>query len=87
MEMELRHLEFGSIAKTSTGFFAIVPRRTKVRDQICVLEGSTSLSVLKAHNSGHYEHVGRCYSVGLSNGEAKEFLETGRSKLERLGLT
>lgn len=86
MEMELRYLEFGSVAETSTGFFAIVPRRTKVGDQICVLEGATSLSILKAHRSGHYEHVGLCYSVGLSNGEAKEFLMTGRARIERLEL-
>ncbi|KAI1418477.1 hypothetical protein F5Y13DRAFT_184117 [Hypoxylon sp. FL1857] len=57
----------------------------QVGDRVCVLEGSNTLSVLRRvpDNRGHYIHVAPCFVVGLMNGEAKGFMESGWSKIQR----
>ncbi|KAH8650010.1 hypothetical protein BX600DRAFT_442096 [Xylariales sp. PMI_506] len=83
---ELPRMDRASMARTSAGYFALVPKRgTLVGDQICVLRGSYLPSIIRP-KSDYYEHVRSCYCVGLSNGEARRFVEQGISKIQRLEL-
>ncbi|KAK3934363.1 heterokaryon incompatibility protein-domain-containing protein [Diplogelasinospora grovesii] len=73
------------LAHTSLGYLALVPPRTAVGDKVCVLKGGQLPSVLRLRD-GYYEHVGTCYCVGLSQGEAAEFIRDGKAQVEVLEL-
>ncbi|KAK2601815.1 ADP-ribose diphosphatase [Conoideocrella luteorostrata] len=70
--LEIRELNYTAIAETSKGYLSIVPIGTKVADQICLMNRSDSASVIR-EKSEHWEHVGRCYSFGLSEHRSEEF--------------
>ena len=70
--LEIRELNYTAIGRTSRGYLSIVPIGTRTADQICLFNRSDSASVIR-EKSGHWEHVGRCYSFGLSEHRSEEF--------------
>ncbi|KAI1211521.1 heterokaryon incompatibility protein-domain-containing protein [Annulohypoxylon truncatum] len=67
-------------------YIGISARGIQVGDRVCVLKESNTLSVLRMTpgNEKYYIHVAPCFIVGLMNGEAKRFLESGHCKVQRI---
>ncbi|KAJ4326551.1 hypothetical protein N0V84_003076 [Fusarium piperis] len=59
--METGHAEMRSISVTDYGFFALVPRYSKVGDVVCVLKGAKSSFVMRPVEKGVVELVGDCH--------------------------
>ncbi|KAJ6445463.1 D-arabinitol 2-dehydrogenase [Purpureocillium lavendulum] len=72
--LEIRELDYASIATTAKGYLGVVPIGTKVGDELCLLHKSDCASVVRERN-GYWEHVGRCYSFGLSEKRDEEFVK------------
>ncbi|KAL6886798.1 hypothetical protein GGI43DRAFT_418392 [Trichoderma evansii] len=70
--LEIRELNYTTIAETSKGYLSIVPIGTKAADHVCLMYKNDSASVIR-DKGGHWEHVGRCYSFGLSEFRTGEF--------------
>ncbi|OAA80371.1 Heterokaryon incompatibility [Akanthomyces lecanii RCEF 1005] len=82
--LEIRELDYTCVAETSLGYLVVAPVGAKCGDQLCLLNRSDSASILR--DGGEYwEHVGRCYSFGLSDYRTKEFEKT-MSKFQILEL-
>ncbi|TQV91249.1 heterokaryon incompatibility protein (HET) domain-containing protein [Cordyceps javanica] len=64
--LEIRELDHASVAETSRGYLAVVPVGARRGDRLCLLHRSDSASVIRGARGGYWEHVGRCYSFGLS---------------------
>ena len=71
--LETRELDYTCIATTSKGYLSVAAIGTKVGDQVCLLHRSRCASVIR-ERSDHWEHVGRCYSYGLSECRSKELM-------------
>jgi hypothetical protein len=69
--------------ETTSGYLGLSPVGTKPGDILCVLKHCEIPVVLrKAPEGEHYLFVGTTFVVGLMNGEAVEFINSGRSKPE-----
>lgn len=75
--LEIRELNYTSIAETSKGYLCIVPIGTKAADQVCLMYKNDSASVIR-DKGGYWEYVGRCYSFGLSEFRTGEFTSSIR---------
>lgn len=70
--LEIRELNYTSIAETSKGYLCIAPIGTKAADQVCLMYKNDSASVIRSKGR-YWEYVGRCYSFGLSESRTQEF--------------
>ena len=72
--LETRELDYTSIATTERGYLGVVPIGAKVGDQVCLMNRCDCASVVREGN-GYWEHVGRCYSFGLSEYRDEGFVK------------
>ncbi|CCT66839.1 uncharacterized protein FFB20_06291 [Fusarium fujikuroi] len=68
---------------TKDGYIGTMPDDVPPGDVVCVLAGSEELAVLRPEDD-HYLFVGRCFMIGLMNGEVSELLASGRAKIENI---
>lgn len=69
------------IFQTSTGYLGLGGKLMLAGDIICVVKGCTYPVILRKIEDYHV-HVGTCYVLGLMEGEAVEFLESGERQLQ-----
>ncbi|RYP56271.1 hypothetical protein DL771_012058 [Monosporascus sp. 5C6A] len=68
---------------TSNGYIGIARPGVEAGDTICVLRGNRVVSVLRKEDSEDFHvHVSTAHVIGLMYGEAKEYLESGKSRIE-----
>ncbi|KAF2792212.1 HET-domain-containing protein [Melanomma pulvis-pyrius CBS 109.77] len=66
-------LQYRRFATTDRGYFALVPRGTRLGDRICVFERGHVPFVIRPVEGGEgYELMGECYVHGIMQGEVME---------------
>lgn len=60
------------------GYLGSAPQDVELGDIVCVLNGSQYPVILRPLPDNLFEFIGTCFVLGLMNGEAREFLNTGR---------
>ncbi|KAJ4201510.1 hypothetical protein NW767_006598 [Fusarium falciforme] len=69
---------------TGSGYIGISRKGAQVGDRICVIKGSRALMILRPGlDKSHHVHVSTCCVVGLSHGEARGHLDSGRAQVSR----
>jgi hypothetical protein len=77
----LLNLSRHSVFQTASGYLGLGPRGMQEDDLVCVLRESSVPVVLRRLDS-HYIHIGPCFILGLMNGEAKDLIESGTSRIQ-----
>jgi hypothetical protein len=69
---------------TGSGYIGISRKGAQVGDRVCVIKGSRALMILRPGlDLSHQVHVSTCCVVGLSHGEAKDYLDSGKAQVRR----
>jgi hypothetical protein len=74
--------KFAEIAGQLGSHLALVPRYAAVKDIVCILRG-TGWPVLLRREADEWVFVGRCFVLGVMNGEALGLLKSGRAEMEQ----
>jgi len=58
------------MVKTERGYIGLVPRETRLGDEVVLIAGAVAPFILRPMGSNRYRIVGDCYICGIMYGEA-----------------
>ncbi|KUJ13434.1 HET-domain-containing protein [Mollisia scopiformis] len=67
--------------ETDSGYLGLAPEKAAEGDLVCILNGCEMVALLRKHGN-NYLFVGLCFVLGLMDGEARAYLDAGRTKVK-----